>query len=298
MVEGRNRYGQLLEGGGEVAGVGCGAVSANGHEQRVEFSLIPDGVDVEFELDGINLGALLVGSEDAGARAGNGDGGGEAGVVGMEDIKAARSLGGVGAGRDPFDAGDAFIALRPHPAQLGSEAEGEFGGMKAVELEKDNGAGAGRSVCRREHDLADGKGDVGVGDDGAVGPDFDLCGLLVDVDGHGVVLNLGLDGEVAEDLCGQDPGLECAVLLAEENAALAGYGEGLEGFGVGLDDGARGVEGDGEQGIENRRGGLGQDRGSYRKQQCEAEQAAHHVGPCAVKANSLRHGARAQQGVF
>ncbi len=70
-----------------------------------------------------------------------------------------------------------------------------------------------------------------------------ICGrLLVDVDGNGVALDVGLDGEVAEDFDGQDPGLECAVLLAEEDAALAGDGEGLESFGVGLDDGAGGVE--------------------------------------------------------
>jgi hypothetical protein len=64
--------------------------------------------------------------------------------------------------------------------------------------------------------------------DGAVGADLDLRGLLIHVDGHGVALDVGLDGQVREQLDRQHPGLECAVLLAQHDAALAGHGEGLE----------------------------------------------------------------------
>ena len=51
----------LLEGcaGGGFPG------SANGHEERVEFAVVGFGVDVEMELQGVDLWALLVRGHDA-----------------------------------------------------------------------------------------------------------------------------------------------------------------------------------------------------------------------------------------
>ena len=54
---------------------------------------------------------------------------------------------------------------------------------------------------------------MGVGNDGAIGANFDLRGLLVHVDGNGVALDIGFDGEVRKQLDGQNPGFEGAVLL-------------------------------------------------------------------------------------
>ena len=52
------------------------------------------------------------------------------------------------------------------------------------------------------------------------------------------------------ELHGQRPGFEDAVLLADEDAAFAGDGEGLVRLGMGLDHGAGGVEGDGGRGLK------------------------------------------------
>lgn len=222
--------------------------------------MVAGGVDVEFELDGVDLRALLIRGEDAGRCAWDGEGSGKVGVVGMEDVEATRRGWIVRIGRYPFGAGCAFVAFGPHPAEFGSEAEGEIGGMEAVELEEDDWAGfcgAGAGSGRREHDLADGEGGVGVGDDGAVGADFNGGGLLVDVDGDAVALDVGFNCEVGEELDGDDPGFEDSVLLADEDAALTGHGEGFQGLGVGVDDGTGNVESDGGDGRKAGRAGLG-----------------------------------------
>ena len=148
-----------------------------------------------------------------------------------------------------------------------------------------------------------------VGDDGAVGADFDRGRLRVDVDGDAVALDVGFDGEVGEDFDGKNPGLEDAVLLAEEDAVFAGDGEGLFGFSVRGEDGAGGFEGDGIEGCE---GGncLGMDRsgdcGRCGKEQGQSEcggparrssETVHGVSPgVRLKANSLPRGGRVRPG--
>src|ERR1017187_8574357 len=100
--------------------------------------MVAGGVDVQLQFDGVDLGPLLVGRQNAGGCAGNGDCGGEIGVVGVQDVVAARSTGPgrpAGGPGDPFDAGDSLVALGPHPAQFGSETEGEVGGADAIEFE-------------------------------------------------------------------------------------------------------------------------------------------------------------------
>ena len=51
--------------------------------------MIAGGVDVQLEFDGMDLGAFLVGSEDAGLCAGDGDGAGEVRIVRVQDVKSA-----------------------------------------------------------------------------------------------------------------------------------------------------------------------------------------------------------------
>jgi hypothetical protein len=98
-------------------------------------------IDVQLEFDGMDLRAFLVGSEDAGLCAGNGDGAGEVGIVRVQDVVIRPSL-LVAAGPVTHSAlGNAFIALRPHPAQFGGETEGEVGGVQAIEFEQHDGAG-------------------------------------------------------------------------------------------------------------------------------------------------------------
>jgi hypothetical protein len=74
--------------------------------------------------------------------------------------------------------------------------------------------------------------------------------LGVDVDGDGVAFDVGLDGEVREELERHEPGFEGAVLLAQDYAALSGYGEGLLGFGVLTEDWAFGAEFEAVDGME------------------------------------------------
>src|ERR1700691_5156983 len=98
----------------------------------------------------MDLRTLLVGREDAGCCAGDGEGAGEVGVVGVQHVKATCRRWVVRIGRDPFGAGGAFVALGPHPAELGSEAEGEVGGVEAVEFEKNDWGRACWTCAGRE----------------------------------------------------------------------------------------------------------------------------------------------------
>ncbi len=95
--------------------------------------------------------------------------------------------------------------------------------------------------------------------------DFDVGGLLVDVDGDGVALDVGFDGEVTEELDGEDPRLELAVLGADEDAARPSDGEGLHGLHGAADAESvmlmrRGDAVDGERGKRDE--GLGAERSS------------------------------------
>src|SRR3974390_2632412 len=93
LVRGGDAGVELRERGAE-SGMGCrGSVGADGHEQREETAAVACGIDVQPELGGMGLRALLVGLEDAGPGAWNGDGAGEVGVVGAEDVKALAECG-------------------------------------------------------------------------------------------------------------------------------------------------------------------------------------------------------------
>ena len=124
--------------------------------------------------------------------------------------------------------------------------------MQAIEFEEHHRPCSGLCLIGREHDLPDGEADVAIGDDRAVRTHFNLGGLLVHVDGNGVALDVGFDGEVREQLHRKNPGFEGAVLLAEHDSALAGDGEGLLSFGVRANHGASAVEGDCGHGVQKR----------------------------------------------
>ena len=87
--------------------------------------------------------------------------------------------------------------------------------------------------------MTDSEAGVAVGDGGAVGEDFDICRLRIYGDGDGVALEVGFDGQVAQELYWEYPGLELAVLRAYDHALFAGYGEGVCGLG-GAGDGQLG----------------------------------------------------------
>ena len=282
---------ELLKGGAEIGGIGGGAVGGHGHEQRVEPPVVADRVDVQLELDRMDLRAFLVGCQNAGARAGHGDGRGEVGIIRVQHVEAAGLVIRIGSGSDPFGAGNAFVAFRPHPAQFGGEAQGEVRGVKAVKFKQNHRAGSRRRVGRRKHDLPHCERNMGVGEDGAVGMHLDLCGLLVDVDGNGVPLDVRLDGQVAQDLDGEDPRFECTVLLPHEDAAFACHREGLLRFRVGADDRAGGVKRNGRDGTEVRRRRLGLgwrlDCGRWGKEQGQSgpggyAQTAYAAAHCVV----------------
>jgi hypothetical protein len=260
LVEGGNGCVELGEGGSERSVGGGGGAHAGGHQQRKQLFLVSGWVDVQFEFHWMDLGALLIGGEDAGLGSGNGEGSGEVGIVGVQNVKATRGRWIVGIGGDPFGAGCAFVALGPHPAEFGRKAEGEIGGVEAVEFEEDDGGcfrGASAGGGWRKHHLSDGEGGVGIGDDGAVGAYLNGGGLLIDVDRDAVTFDVGFDREVGKKFDRKDPGFEDAVLLANEDAALTGDGEGLERLGVGVDCGAFMIEGHGSDGGEDWRGRPG-----------------------------------------
>jgi hypothetical protein len=105
------------------------------------------------------------------------------------------------------------------------EAEGESHGADGFDLKENDDTGALGSLAGGKHDLADGEVGVGVGEDGDVGMDLDPRGVLIDVNGDGIILHFGGDAEVAADFPGEDPGFEAAVLMAEESAVGADNGK-------------------------------------------------------------------------
>ena len=73
---------------GRVGGRGrCGA---DGHQQRKQPAMVASRVDVQLELNRMDLGPFLVGSKDAGLRAGNGDCAGQVGIIGVQHIVTIR----------------------------------------------------------------------------------------------------------------------------------------------------------------------------------------------------------------
>ena len=244
LVAGRNAAVELRQSCAQ-GGVGRRLRSGpHGHQQRKQPPMVAHRVNVQLQLDRVDLGPLLIRRQDAGPRAGHGHRAGQLGIVGVQHvISAHRPIYPLGAGR-------ALAALRPHPAHLGRKAQGEVGGPHAVELEQHHRPGPGRALRGRKHDLAHGKADVRVGDDGAVGAHLHFRCLPVHVDRHRVALDLGLDAEVREQLDGQDPRLEAAVLLAHHHAAFAGHGEGLFRLRMGLNHGTGSEERNGGNGVE------------------------------------------------
>ena len=204
---------------------------SHGHQQREEPATVTSRVDVQLQLDGMHLGPLLIGGQDAGLCAGDGDRAAQIRIVAVEDV--------ITACRDPLRTRNALVALGPHPAQLRGKAEGELGGAQAVELKEHDRSSSLWSLIGRKHDLTHGKADMRVREDGSVGPDLDFGSLAVDVNGDSVAFNFRLDGEVRKQLDGEEPSLERAVLLAEEDTALAGHGERLLDLGMRPDDRTR-----------------------------------------------------------
>src|SRR5271170_2197489 len=104
---------------------------------------------------------------------------------------------------------------------------------------------------------------MAVGDGGMVGADFDVGCLGIDGNGHCVALNVGFDGETTQELYGEYPGFELAVLRADEDAAWTGYGERLRGLdgtrddeiGLGEIEGRYWIERLGESGCRDESGG-------------------------------------------
>ena len=200
---------------------------------------------MQLQLHRMDLRLFLVGREDAGLRAGNGDCAGQVGIIGVKNIKRTFRI--------PLHAGHAIIALRPHPFQIRRKAQSEIRGTQAVKFEQHHRSRARRRVTGRKHDLAHREPDMRIRNDGAVGADFDLRGLPVHVDGHVVAFDVGFDGQVREQLDGQQPSFEGAVLSSGQHTAFARYGKGLLRFGVGTNHRA-GI-------IERKRGNGSEARG-------------------------------------
>ena len=250
--------------------------------------MIARGIDVELELNGMILGPLLVGREDAGLCSRNGEGAGEVRVVGVKDVIAIPSR-STGIRSRPFDAGDALVAFGPHPLKIGNEAEGEICGMDAIEFVEDDGACAELGGGRRKHDLANSEADVGVGEDGAVGADLNGAGLLVHIDGNAVALDSGFDGEVREQLDRQNPGFEGSILLTEKDAAFAGDGVGLFGLSGSVKDRPRSVKGERGEGGEGGGGGLSR-YGDGDGGRCGKEQESRDASGPAAEGEATAHG--------
>ena len=81
---------ELSEGCSESGVGGGGWRDAGGHEQREDLVLVLDRVNAQAQFQGMDLGSFLIGREDAGFGAGDGESGSEVGVVGVQHIPAQR----------------------------------------------------------------------------------------------------------------------------------------------------------------------------------------------------------------
>ena len=99
------------------------------------------GIVVEVELHGGGEGALLVGAEFTGLRAGHGDDAEEVRVVGLEGVGAAA------ADCLPAAAGPAEVGCGPHALHGGLEGEGDLRGTDGVHLEEDDGGSNSPARC-------------------------------------------------------------------------------------------------------------------------------------------------------
>ena len=231
--------------------------SSHSQEQGKELAAASPGVDMQVEFERMHLRALLVGSHDPSGRAGDRDRSGESVGVGVERVEAGASL------PHPLRVRRAERWHRPHLAHVGGEAEDQVHRAHRVHLEEHDGAGPGGRCIGRKHDLPDGDGDVRVGDGGAVGAYFDLAGHRVQVERHRIVFDIGFDGEVREQLDRKYPGLEGALLLADEDPFRAGDGKRLASFDMLAEH--RSFVAQWERGNGLRRGGNG------RAEPCEDE---------------------------
>ncbi len=229
------------------------------------------------------MGLFLVRSEDAGFAAGEGDGAGEVFKIGVEHVPAGGVFGGDTAGArgvvfgsvfmvvelDPFGVDVAGYGRGPHRFDFRREGKGEGDGADGVELEERHDAGA---ILLRalvgEENFFQRESDVGISDGGVVGGDGNFSSGGVDVNGDIVAFDLGLDGEVTDELDGEDPGFEAAILLTEESATFAGDGEGFFRFDVLAE--SNGVVGERENGKRfPGRWGLGEGGEAGKKKKIE-----------------------------
>ena len=183
------------------------------------------------------------------------------GIRGLDQVVAARLL--------PLGTGGAEVGSRPHPHHVQAETEGQLDRPHGIDLENHANGAAVRAACR-EHALPDGEGGVRVGDGGHLRRDVDDGGEPIDVDRYRVVLHFRRDAELAEDLRRPQPGLERAVLLAQDRSVLAHHAERLLPL-AGLRDG--------KHGRLDWKPGDGMERGLRRGAEEQNQAGSHGTGP-------------------
>jgi hypothetical protein len=93
------------------------------------------------------------------------------------------------------------------------EAEGQFKGPDALDLEENNGRGT--VFAWSDHALPDGERGMRVSDHCLAWRNPDLGGVGPELNRNRVVGENGCDTEIAEDFDGEDPRFEVSVLSAE-----------------------------------------------------------------------------------
>src|SRR5260370_28901071 len=104
---------------------------------------------------------------------------------------------------------------RPHAFHLRSELKSDSDRSHCRDLKKCQSHRSIGRVVRREENFPQCEVSVGESDGRVIWSNLDHGCLLVHIDGHGIVLHLRCDAQVAENLPAEDPRLARTVLLTE-----------------------------------------------------------------------------------
>src|SRR4029077_3423289 len=131
----------------------------------------------------------------------------------MQNVK--RALGCPG----PFRRRPIIRWSRPHELHLWSEIKSQGQRTQRLNFKKCQRTPTIRGIVRGEENFAHGEDCVRKSDHRVIRPDFDKGALLVHVDRYRVILHVGMDAQIAEDLPRKNPRLERTVLCAQDRTS-------------------------------------------------------------------------------
>src|SRR5580700_5216016 len=103
----------------------------------------------------------------------------------------------------------------PHKLHVGCELKSKRERAHRLDFEKCQDAGPLRRILWRKQNFADGEIRMSKCDGRVIGPNLNQRGMLVHINRHWIVLHLGADAQIAENLPGKNPRFKGSVLPAE-----------------------------------------------------------------------------------